>query len=286
MTVPPPTCSSDPVPGETVTDDTGVRETHYTFGDNPTAAQRLCLLAHVFSPSAEDFLRRWAVPGPDVVVDLGCGPGHTTRLLRDVLRPRLVVGLDTSEEFLHEAAQDPPPGARFVRADVSRDLLPLAGADLLYCRYLLTHLADPQGALRRWVACARPGGRLLVQETARLSSPVPQLQRYYGLVAELQRHHGQELEVGAVLGDLAAPAVARGARLLHAGRRRLLVPAASMSRLHVLNLRTWRNEPFAARAFDAAELDALDAWLVEAASGRAELPPVEQELGELVLEQG
>jgi trans-aconitate 2-methyltransferase len=50
----------------------------------------------------------------------------------------------------------------------------------------------------------------------------------------------------------------------------------------VLNLRTWRTDPFAARAFDPDELDALDAALVGIAHGGPS-EPIEQDLAEVVV---
>ena len=164
--------------------------------------------------------------------------------------------------------------------------IPAETADLLYGRYLLAHLADPVRALRAWMGAVRRGGRVMVQETARLTSPVREFRRYYELLARLQRHHGQEPEIGARLGTLAASELPQATRVLHVGLRSLRLPATAMARLHVMNLRTWRGEPFVQRTVDAAELDELEAWLGAAATGGVRLPPVEQDLGELVLERG
>ena len=94
----------------------------------------------------------------------------------------------------------------------------------MHARFLLTHLPNPGSALRGWTASLAPGGRLVVQETARLTSSTPALRRYYELVSEVQRAHGQALDIGDRLADLA---VGSGARLLHAGTRRLRPPVTS-----------------------------------------------------------
>lgn len=271
---------------ETGSHQAGRPASHYTFGDNPTAGQRLALLAAAYRDATSAFLTAWAPQRPELAVDLGCGPGHTTRLLHDLLRPRVTVGLDASAEFLRQAsAARPPgqPGIGFVRADVGSARLPVPPADLLHCRFLLTHLPEPAAVLRSWLAGAGPGGRVLVQETARLEGTEPQFGQYYALVAGLQRAHGQALEIGAQLADLARAA---GLRVLHHGRRPLLLPAAVMARLHVLNLRTYRQEEVVRRQVPAAELDALDAWLEAVASGDLQAEPIRQELGELVLQAG
>jgi len=255
----------------------------YTFGDNPTAAHRLALLAQVYEPAARDLLRRWAPRQVGEAVDLGCGPGHSTRLVHAVTGARRTTGVDRSPQFLRQARATAVPRVRYRRHDVTAAPPPFGPADLVYARFLLTHLPDPAAALRLWAGTLAPGGRLLVQETARLRSAEPALSRYYELVAQVQAAYGQALDIGARLAGLAADA-GDGVRVVHAGTRRLRPPVHLMARLHVLNLRTWRTDPVA-RGFDSGELDALDAALTAIASG-APAEPIAQDLGELVLGRG
>ena len=56
-----------------------------------------------------------------------------------------------------------------------------------------------------------------------------------------------------------------------------------MAELHVENLRTWRNDAFAQRTFDAQELDDLEQQLTAIALGHTCARPVSLGLGELVL---
>ena len=251
----------------------------YTFGDDDVAARRLELLAHVYEPPTRALLARWAPPVVDLAVDLGCGPGHTTRLLHELTGARRTVGVERSPAYLAMARRhlDDVPGAEVLEHDVMCAPLPVTDADLVFARFLLTHLADPRRALETWAAALAPAGRLVLQETARLVSRDPALGRYYELVAELQARHGQALDVGSQLAELAAAA---GLRVEHAGRRPVTQRPAEMAALHVLNLRTWREDPGAA-GFDADELDALDDALADIARG-GPAEPVEQELGELV----
>ena len=255
----------------------------YPFGDDDVAARRLDLLAHVYEPPTRALLARWAPPVVGLAVDLGCGPGRTTRLLHDVVGAARIVGVERSPAYL-EAARAylaDVPGAEVVEHDVTRSPLPVEGADLVFARFLLTHLSGPRRALEVWAEALAPGGRLIVQETARLVSRDPALGRYYELVAELQAMHEQALDVGSQLPELAAAA---GLQVEHAARRPVAQRPAEMAALHVLNLRTWRHDPLAG-GFDADELDALDEALVAIARGGPS-EPVEQELGELVATGG
>jgi SAM-dependent methyltransferase len=173
------------------------------------------------------------------------------------------------------------PGIAFVEHDVTNVPLPVALADLVFVRYLLTHLSDPAGALRGWAPALRAGGRIIVQETAALRSGEPALARYYDLVGDLQRHHGQDLTIGARLRELA---VAAGLRVVHHALRTYRPSARAMARLHALNLRTWRDDPYACAAFDAAELDDLDERPTRLAEAAPPDITVEHSLGELVIE--
>jgi trans-aconitate 2-methyltransferase len=83
----------------------------YAFGDSAAAARRLDLLADLFAPTTRALLERFAGRPLDLAVDLGCGTGHTTRLLASVLGPRRAVGLDQSASFVALAAAGAHPGS-------------------------------------------------------------------------------------------------------------------------------------------------------------------------------
>jgi SAM-dependent methyltransferase len=248
----------------------------YTFADTASAADRLRLLADVYESASTHLLTRHVPPGPALALDLGCGPGHTTALLHRVVRARRTVGVDRSPAFLALAREHHGPGVEFLLQDVVE---PLPGpAEVILARFLLTHLSDPVAAVRLWARSLAPGGRLVLQETARLVSADPVLGRYYELVAEVQRAQGQDLEVGARFAAIAAEV---GLTAQHLGVRALRPDPRKMAALHVLNLRNWRTLPDL--GLDQDELDAVDAALVDIAHGRVAIEPVDQDLAEAVL---
>ena len=107
------------------------------------------------------------------------------------------------------------------------------------------------------------------------------LARYYELVAELQRRHGQRLDMGRALSDLPD---SRLYDVRYSGERRFSLSGSRMAELHRLNLMTWRHDPLAA-SFDPYELEALDAELAQIAAGRGARALVEYSMGELVVER-
>jgi len=252
-------------------------EQHYTFGDGDVAERRLRHLAETYAQSSAALLRR--IPATEGgAVDVGCGPGHTTELLASALRPAWTVGLDRSARLL-AAARARLPSLRFLEHDVTVAPFPAPPAAVVYSRFLLTHLPDPAGAVRTWAAALAPGGRLVLEETAALSSEHPAVQRYYDLVDALQEHYGQRFRIGRGLGELTRGA---GLEVEEAGVAVLTLPARRMALLHALNLRTWGTDPFAREHFDPAELARLSGILERIASGEEPAPPVRSELGQAV----
>src|SRR5437016_4650457 len=65
----------------------GLTPAGYAFQDTVDAAARLALLHTLFEPASRGFLDDHAIPQAGLAYDLGCGPGFTTRLLRDAAAP-------------------------------------------------------------------------------------------------------------------------------------------------------------------------------------------------------
>jgi hypothetical protein len=150
----------------------------------------------------------------------------------------------------------------------------------VFSRFLLTHLHDARAALAGFRALLAGGGTLLLQETAHMQATHTALARYYELVAQLQAHYGQVLYVGQELERLAQGSAFE---VVHFAVRRFERSAATLAELHVQNLRTWRSDAFASRAFDAQELNELERQLAALAAGGVPAAPVEIGFGELVL---
>ena len=237
---------------------------NYTFGDNDRASGRLRRLAELYEPETRELLRRGGARTPRLAVDLGCGPGWSTRLLQDVLKPERTVGLDTSERYLAEARHNQGSDLEFYLHDIVGAPFPVPAADAMLCRFLLTHVTSPGRVLGVWASAAEQGARLFVHETESLQSEHPALRRYYELVRQMQSHYGQMLYVGRVLEACFAGS---GWRLLESERRVLEKPARRMAELHLVNLRTWRDDEYARRVLDREALDSLDASLERIADG-------------------
>jgi SAM-dependent methyltransferase len=231
----------------------------YTFGDNDRAAERLYWLSRTFDESTLDYVRRAVSRAPSCLIDLGAGPGFLTRALHRALEPVRSVGLEFSERFVAYGQRDLPSGVELRMHDVT-SRLPLSG-DLMVARFLLTHLRDPLQALQTWRE-SEPL-LLLLEELVQMSSELPVLQRYYGLVACVQSAAGQDMQIGTRLSALAEDA---GFAVESSVVQRLEIPVATMARLHALNLPTLRLQPVVQARYEPAELDAMQSTLEQLAN--------------------
>jgi SAM-dependent methyltransferase len=84
----------------------------------------------------------------DRVLDVGCGTGELTAVLREEC-PGTVVGVDRDPELL---ARVPPP---VVRGDALSLPFPDDSLDLVVCQALLVNLPDPSAAVREFARVAR-----------------------------------------------------------------------------------------------------------------------------------
>ena len=202
----------------------------YRFGIDQAAADRLGLVAAAYESVSRQFLAVHASPLPRVAVDLGCGPGFTTTLLYEVLRPAKIIGINVSEEFLASARSRLPVG-RFETHDVTELPLPGAPADVIYARLLLAHLADPEAMAEGWRSQLAPGGRLLIEELESVVNPVGSLHDYEDLSARIVRSGGGLMYAGAQLSELGGVV------------KPVTVPGDLAARIYLFNVRHWINSP-------------------------------------------
>jgi trans-aconitate 2-methyltransferase len=128
-----------------------VRQPEYLFGHSESAGRRLKLLASVCDESTRAFLKNAAGNTSfPLALDLGCGPGFTTRLINDTLRCDRIIGLDASGEFINPARATNGEQLAFLQHDVTAIPFPVGRANLIFSRFLLTHLRDSEAVVAKW----------------------------------------------------------------------------------------------------------------------------------------
>lgn len=236
----------------------------YLFGDSDTAAQRLEVLARVFAASTRPFLQEAVRHTPGLALDLGCGPGFSTALLAATLGPRRTVGLDSSVQFLETARLRAEPDMAFLHHDVTQVPFPESQADLIYARFLATHLENAPGVLRSWARQLAAGGLLLADEVEWIRSDLPVFREYLGWVDGMLRSQGNMLYIGPQLAQCEFPGLLR-TRLNRV--RELAVSDRDAATMFRLNAETWRSHSYVEERGGSAAMAGMLAAL-EAAAAR------------------
>jgi SAM-dependent methyltransferase len=141
---------------------------HYVFRGGLEGRERLRVLARVMWPSTSELLSMVGVEPTARCLDLGCGGGDVTVALARLAPDGLVVGSDLDEAQLELArAEAASAGIRNVVYQVGDVMTSPADDeqfDVVYARFLLTHLPDPGRALTNMCARLAPGGALVVED--------------------------------------------------------------------------------------------------------------------------
>ncbi|HUO91244.1 MAG TPA: trans-aconitate 2-methyltransferase [Rhizomicrobium sp.] len=125
-------------------------------------------------PAAE-LLARIPDEAPSRVIDLGCGPGNSTALLRARWPLATIEGLDSSPDML-EQAKKAGVEAGWIEADVAtwRAVVPY---DVIYSNATYQWLGDHPALLPRLMAFVKPGGTFAFQVPYNMDAPSHALMR-------------------------------------------------------------------------------------------------------------
>ena len=140
----------------------------YTITGGEQGKRRLNLLAEIMQPTTLRLLEDAGLRRGDRCLDLGCGGGNVVLDIARLVGPGgSVIGVDFDPQILELARQDAKDaGAGNVEYHVADARIFDGGPfDLIYARFLLSHLSEPGKILARMRQLARPGGRIVVEDT-------------------------------------------------------------------------------------------------------------------------
>lgn len=140
----------------------------YVIRGGVEGRERLRLLSEVMGPSTRALLADVGIAAGSVCLDVGCGGGDVTFELARTAGPTgRAVGVDFDETKLdiarRESAQQGLSNIAFEAQDVT-EWEPREPFDVVYARFLLTHLAKPGGLIAAMRRHIRPGGVLVVED--------------------------------------------------------------------------------------------------------------------------
>jgi len=125
--------------------------------------------------AARDLLGRVELQEVRLAVDLGCGPGNSTRLLAERWPGARIVGVDNSAAML-ERARTSYPKMTWIQADLAH-WFPPAYQDLIFANASLQWAPDHAELLQALCVRLRPGGILAFQIPFIHQQPVAEVYR-------------------------------------------------------------------------------------------------------------
>src|SRR5947209_1394739 len=184
----------------------GLNVARYTIDGGETGKQRLDVLSSAMHPVTTALLAIAGVAPGHRCLDVGCGGGHVSRELAELVGASgRVVGIDLDATVIQLARAD-------VESDSIENLEFRVGDaasvddgpyDVAYARFLLSHVDNPASLLSRLVAVLAPGGVLIVEDidfTGRFCHPdLPAYWRYVELYRETVRRRGGNADIGPTL---------------------------------------------------------------------------------------
>jgi len=124
-------------------------------------------------PSVDLIARINGAREPARIIDLGCGPGNSTAMLRQRWPQADIIGLDSSAEMIAAASQAYPT-EKWVLADAA-SWTAETPFDLVFANASLQWVPEHQGLFPRLMAQLAPGGILAVQMPSHFESPLHQV---------------------------------------------------------------------------------------------------------------
>jgi SAM-dependent methyltransferase len=236
--------------------------TDYVIRGGAEGRARLRILARALWPTTERLLHSAGIAPGMACLDVGCGGGDVSfALARLVGALGRVVGVDLDETKLQlareEAARDGLHNAEFRKANIE-ELAVDAEYDLVYSRFLLTHLHDPAAALRRMARAAKPGGVIIVEDiehSGAFSYPASAaIEREIYIYNEVVRRRGADPDIGPRLPGLFREV---GLADVHVSIAQPVSTAGDAKRVHQITLENIRPAVIATGVATDAEIDAL-----------------------------
>lgn len=241
----------------------------YSLATGASGRRRLEILNEAMWPHSRRLLRAAGLRKGMSFLDVGCGVGALTARVADLGVD--AVGVDANEGFI-QAARRQHPSIRFEQMDV-RDLAFIERKfDLVYARYLLSHLADPAAAIVSMLSVTKPGGRIVLEDIdfdLHVAEPrTAEFDRYLEWYEAVVRRRGGDPYLGRRLYRLALDA---GLDPVRASVQVTLLPEGETKRISSLTLDGIKEALVAEGMASAEEIEKVLAELRELEDDRKSL---------------
>ena len=159
---------------------------------------------------------------------------------------------------------------------------PVGPSDVLYCRFLLTHLREPGALLAAWGTQLRPRGRLLVEEAEWIRTRHPTFAAYLDIVEGVLASESKRLYVGPTLDALGHVG---GLTRATSAVARLPVSNRQAAGMFFLNAAAWKDHAYVRARHDPAAIGRLEEDLRALAATPGAASDIEWGLRQLVFER-
>jgi len=167
----------------------------YIHGTEPAEQRRLAALNRMTNDA---FVRFLNVGTGARVLEVGSGLGILAAAVASAAEGVRVIGVEKSPEQIAAAVKS--PSVAYVEGDAQRLDFPDGSFDLVYARFLLEHVPDPELVLREMRRVTRPGGRVAACENDtslfRIDPPCPAFEDVWSAFQRFQETLGGDSRIG------------------------------------------------------------------------------------------
>ena len=145
------------------------QEKEYLFGTNEPELQRLKFQHEVWRPMTDPFLERLEVQKGWKCMDAGAGPGFVAMDLRDLIgdEGELTI-LEPSTFYINSfrafAKEKNWTNIKYIQSIVEESELPENYYDLIFSRWVISFVPDPERFVSKLAAALKPGGILAIED--------------------------------------------------------------------------------------------------------------------------
>lgn len=119
-----------------------------------------------------DLVSKISISNPRKIIDIGCGPGNSTGVLKARFSKAQIFGADLSENML-ETAKNNHPDIEFFKFDANSDFPKLdASYDVVFSNACIQWIKNQENVIKNMFSIVAPGGILAVQVPVNFNEPI------------------------------------------------------------------------------------------------------------------
>lgn len=182
----------------------------YVIAGGQEGKERLNVLSRVMNPYTKELLLHLGLKKGSYFLDNGCGGGNVAMMVAEIVDSEgKVTGTDNDADIValaqKDVAQKNLHNVQLIHTS-AYDLSFKKEFDIVYARFLLSHLNDPIAALQKMKDAAKQGGRIIIEDiqfSGHFCYPGNKaFNEYIHLYTEAVKKRGADANIGPVLPQL------------------------------------------------------------------------------------